>query len=149
MQPVSRFEILRTIGQALLGAVLLFTGTVHLTVGRESFRAQVPPWVPLPVDTVVVLSGIAELVLGLALVLVWKRPARNVVGWLVALFFVVIFPGNIAQLVDHRSTFGLSSDTARAVRLVFQPILVLWALWATGAWRAWREHRRARRVSAA
>lgn len=142
-----RFAVLRVIAQAVLGAVLLFTGTVHLTVGRQSFRAQVPTWVPLPVDTVVVLSGIAELLLGLALVLVWKRPARSVVGWVVALFFVAIFPGNVAQLVDHRSAFGLDSDVARAGRLVFQPVLVVWVLWATGAWWAWRERAR-RRLSA-
>jgi hypothetical protein len=41
----------------------------------------------------------------------------------------------------HTDAFGLDSDRARAIRLVFQPLLVAWALWSTGAWRAWREHR--------
>lgn len=41
--------------------------------------------------------------------------------------------------------FGLTSDTARFVRLFFQPVLVAWALWSTGAWRAWRAQRRASR----
>ena len=31
-----------------------------------------------------------------------------------------------------RSAFGLTSDTRRAVRLLFQPTLVVWALWSTG-----------------
>jgi len=37
--------------------------------------------------------------------------------------------------VNQEDAFGLTSDGARAARLVFQPLLVLWALWSTGAWR--------------
>jgi hypothetical protein len=53
-----------------------------------------------------------------------------------------VFPGNVSQYVTHTDAFGLDSDRARAVRLVFQPLLVAWALWSTGAWTAWREQRR-------
>jgi uncharacterized membrane protein len=60
---------------------------------------------------------------------------RAVVGLLLAAFFVVIFPGNIAQWVHHRDAFGLNSDRARLVRLFFQPVLIAWALWSTGGWR--------------
>ncbi|MDO9591328.1 MAG: hypothetical protein Q7J04_09320, partial [Microcella sp.] len=69
----------------------------------------------------------------------WRVP----VGWLVALFFLAIFPGNIAQFTEGRDGFGLESDLARGIRLLFQPVLVAWALWSTGAWRAWRDHRSA------
>jgi uncharacterized membrane protein len=129
----------------LLGAVLLFTGTAHLTFGRQGFRAQVPSWVPLPTDFVVVASGVVELLLGIALIVAWRTPAREVVGWIVAAFFVAIFPGNVSQLVTHTSAFGLDTDTSRAVRLVFQPVLVLWALWSTWAWWSLRRRRRAPR----
>jgi uncharacterized membrane protein len=61
-----------------------------------------------------------------------------VVGSVVAAFFVVIFPGNIAQWTEGVDAFGLDSDTARFARLLFQPVLVIWALYATGAWRAFR-----------
>ena len=57
------------------------------------------------------------------------------IGWLTAAFFVAIFPGNISQYTTHTDAFGLDSDRARAVRLLFQPVLVVWALWSTGAWR--------------
>jgi len=57
------------------------------------------------------------------------------VGWIVAAFFVVIFPGNISQFVNRVDAFGLTSDLARGARLLLQPLLVLWALWSTGAWR--------------
>jgi uncharacterized membrane protein len=135
-----RRSIPRTIAQVLLGAMLLLAGIGHLTVARQAFLAQVPAWVPLDGDLVVVLSGIAEILLGLALLTLWRW--RVAVGWLVAAFFVAIFPGNISQLVTQTDSFGLNTDTARAVRLVFQPLLVLWALWATGAWHAWRTRSR-------
>ena len=129
----------RTVGRIALGAVLLLAGTSHLTFAREEFSAQVPPWVPVDTDTVVVGSGLVELALGGALIALPKH--RVAVGWVVAAFFVAIFPGNVSQLVTRTDAFGLDSDRARAIRLVFQPLLVVWALWSTGAWRAWRESR--------
>jgi uncharacterized membrane protein len=85
---------------------------------------------------VVVTSGVVEIVLGVALLLGCQQRA---VGWLTAAFFLVIFPGNIAQYVEGTDAFGLTSDGARAARLAFQPVLIAWALWSTGAWAAWRE----------
>jgi uncharacterized membrane protein len=138
--PRSRSDIPRTIFQVLLGVLLVIAGVSHLTVNREAFLAQVPHWLPLDGDFVVVASGIVEIILGLALLVLWKH--RALVGWVVAAFFVAIFPGNISQLVTSTDSFGLNTDAARAGRLFFQPVLVLWALWSTGAWRAWRNRSR-------
>jgi uncharacterized membrane protein len=126
------------VGQAALGTLLLTAGTAHLTVAREEFRAQVPSWVPLDADFVVIASGVVEIGLGLALLAVWKQPARGITGAIVAGFFVAVFPGNIAQFTEHKDGFGLNTDTARAVRLLFQPLLVAGALAATGAVRTLR-----------
>lgn len=63
-------------------------------------------------------------------------------GWITAAFFIAVFPGNIEQFVRGTGAFGLDTDLARGIRLLFQPLLVLWALWSTGAWKAWRERRR-------
>lgn len=127
---------MRTVGRALLGAFLVTAGVGHLGPLREEFQAQVPSWMPLSADAVVVASGVVEVLLGLALMVLtrWRVP----IGWVVAAFFVAIFPGNVAQWVEGRDAFGLTSDTARLVRLFFQPVLVAWALWSTGAWQAWR-----------
>jgi uncharacterized membrane protein len=133
---------LRAIGQVGLGAFLATAGTLHLTAQREEFQAQVPPWVPLDADLVVVVSGVVELALGAALVATWRQPARALVGGTAAAFFVAVFPGNVAQLTQHRDAFGLDTDTKRAVRLLFQPVLVAWALGATDALRQWRRRRR-------
>ena len=123
----------RGVSQAALGAFLLSAGVSHLTVSRLEFQAQVPTWLPLDPDFVVLSSGIVEILLGLALITLWRFRKR--VGLVVALFFVAIFPGNINQFVNGIDAFGLNSDSARAVRLLFQPMLILWALWSTGALR--------------
>ena len=128
--------IVHTIFRILLGAFLIFAGVNHLTIARVEFLAQVPPWVPLDGDLVVILSGIAEIALGLGLVLLTRQ--RVLVGLATAAFFVLIFPGNISQYVNRIDAFGLNTDQARFIRLFFQPLLVIWALWATGAWSALR-----------
>ena len=131
------FSRARTLARLLLGAALTFAGVGHLSFARQSFQAQVPPWLPLDPDLVVVASGVIEVVLGVALLVVGRRRdvvARAMVGWLVAGLFVVVLPGNVSQLLTRTDAFGLDTDLARAVRLLFQPLLVLWALWASGAW---------------
>lgn len=139
-----RTTILRTVFRLVLGAFLLVAGISHLTVARQAFLAQVPTWLPLDGDVVVVASGIVEILLGSALLALGRY--RVQVGWIVALFFVAIFPGNISQLVTHTDSFGLNTDLDRSIRLLFQPVLVLWALWSTGAWKAWREYRAEQRT---
>jgi uncharacterized membrane protein len=125
-------SIVQHVARILLGASLAFAGTSHLTWSRVEFRAQVPPWVPLGADAVVVLSGVVEIALGLALVFLTRYAVP--LGWIAAAFFVLVFPGNIAQWMYHRDAFGLNTDRARLIRLFFQPVLIAWALWATGAW---------------
>jgi len=110
---------------------MVLAAFAHLTFERETFRAQVPDWVPMGKDLVVILSGIVELALGVCLIF-WAGE-RVMVGIALAIFYVLIFPGNIAQYVNHTSAFGLNTDRARLVRLFFQPVLILWALWSTGA----------------
>ena len=129
----------RSIARWLLGVVLGLAGLSHLTFARDEFRAQVPTWFPGNEDVVVLASGVVEVLLGAALILFPRQ--RVLVGWIVATFFVAVFPGNISQLVTHTDAFGLDSDRARWLRLPFQPFLVLWALWSTEAWKRRRELR--------
>lgn len=126
----------RTPLRLLLGVALIGAGVAHLTTQRTEFQAQVPSWFPLDEDFVVVVSGIVEIALGVALIVL--RRHRVLVGTVVAAFFVAIFPGNIAQWSEGVDAFGLDTDGARFARLFFQPVLVVWALAATGAWRAYR-----------
>lgn len=130
-------KILRLIARLALGGALIFAGIGHLTVSRVEFQAQVPVWLPLDPDFVVVASGVVEIMLGIGIastgVLVpWA-------GLAAALFFIAIFPGNINQYVEGIDAFGLDTDQARFTRLFFQPVLVVWALWSTSAIGYFRE----------
>ncbi|MCY7326491.1 MAG: DoxX family membrane protein [Microbacteriaceae bacterium] len=145
--PQPRTSLPRALARIALGAFLLVAGISHLTTNREAFQAQVPEWLPLDVDFVVVASGVVEIALGLALIVLPRQ--RVLVGWITAAFFVAIFPGNISQFVTATDSFGLNTDLARGIRLLFQPLLVLWALWSTGAWRAWRASRTTRTTDGA
>ena len=122
---------LQDILRIVLGLFMIFAAVGHLTFLRKEFHAQVPPWVPLSKDFVVVASGVVELLLGLAMIFlvglkVW-------VGLSLAIFYILIFPGNISQYVNQIDAFNLNSDKARLIRLFFQPVLIFWALWCTGA----------------
>ena len=119
--------------QIILGLALAYAGITHLTTSRTEFQAQVPTILRSWADFVVLASGVVEIMLGLCLVMLWRY--RVQVGWVVAAFFIAVFPGNISQYLNHIDAFSLDSDRARLLRLFFQPLLVMWALWSTGAWQ--------------
>jgi uncharacterized membrane protein len=125
-------KAVRHIGRYLLGAALIYAGVGHFTFSRMAFQAQVPPWLPLDPDFVVLASGAVEIALGLGLIFITRY--RQQIGWLTAAFFLAVFPGNISQYLTQTDAFGLNTDEARAIRLLFQPLLMIWALWATAAW---------------
>jgi uncharacterized membrane protein len=121
----------RSAARIVLGAALIFAGIGHLTFARTDFQAQVPDWVGIDKDVVVIVSGVVEIALGSALIVV--RRHRALLGLAAGLFFIAVFPGNISQYVDNHDAFGLNSDAARRNRLFFQPALVAWAWWSTNA----------------
>jgi uncharacterized membrane protein len=125
---------LKPLLQLLLGAFLTSAGISHLGSNRTEFLAQVPTWLPLNADFVVVASGIVEITLGISLITTTfiLKQYRKKVGIVVAIFFILIFPGNINQYVNNIDAFGLDTDQKRLIRLFFQPLLVIWALWASG-----------------
>jgi uncharacterized membrane protein len=126
----------RTAARLLLGAAMVGAGVLHLTTQRREFRAQVPEWFPVDQDLTVLASGVVEIALGAAFIALPRK--RRLVGALLAVFFVVVFPGNLAQYLEGRNAFGLDTDTKRLVRLFFQPVLVLWALFGGDWWRRTR-----------
>ncbi|SFO61985.1 Uncharacterized membrane protein [Geodermatophilus obscurus] len=128
----------RTVARLLLGAAMVGAGVLHLTTQRQEFQAQVPDWFPVDPDLTVLASGVVEITLGAAFVALPRR--RRLVGALLAAFFVLVFPGNVAQYVEGTDAFGLDTDRKRLVRLFFQPVLVLLALFGGGWWQRTRHH---------
>jgi len=122
----------RTAARWSLVVLLAAAGLSHLTWGRRGYRIVVPDWstrlTGLDKDAIVVGSGVAELMLAGAVATI---PRQRSVGWLVAAFFVAVFPGNVHQWRTGRGAPMLRSDRARFVRLLLQPVLVVWALWST------------------
>ena len=132
MEITSHYTKTQNMFRIVLGLMMILAGTSHLTFARTDFQAQVPAWVPVSQDLTVLLSGIVEILFGASLVFLKKY--RIPIGWIGAIFFIAIFPGNISQYNNRIDAFGLNSDKLRLVRLFFQPVLILWVLWATGAW---------------
>jgi len=129
--------LIKSLLALLLGAFLLSAGTSHLGSNRTEFLAQVPTWLPLDPDFVVIASGLVEITLGVLLIstaLIFKK-YRAHVGVIAGVFFILIFPGNINQYVNHLDAFGLDTDTKRFIRLLFQPPLVALALWCSDGLR--------------
>ena len=145
LTPASSRTGLQRASRIALGGFLIFAGIGHLTFLRRDFRAQVPDWVPLPVEDTVLYSGVAEIAIGAALVLV-DGPQQAAVGQFTAAFFAAVFPGNLSQWWNRRSAFGLDTDNKRFARLFFQPALIYWALMSTRRRRA-RDARPAARLS--
>lgn len=127
-------NLFQKIMRVILGGFMTLAGIGHLTFQRDEFQAQVPRWLPDSpefMDFVVVSSGVVEIAFGLAMIFLWKHQIK--VGIALAIFYVLIFPGNISQYTNDISAFGLDTDQKRLIRLFFQPVLILWALWSTGA----------------
>ncbi|QKJ18974.1 DoxX family protein [Microbacterium hominis] len=124
---------MRTFARWTLAAAMVFAGIGHLFWARREFQAQVPDWTteiaPIDKDAVVVASGVVEVMLGAALVVLPQSRSR--IGAILAAFFIAVFPGNVEQYTKRRDGFGLDSDRKRLVRLFFQPLLVAWAWWST------------------
>ncbi len=139
---ITRSSRIRSVARIVLGGALIFAGLGHLTFRRLDFQAQVPDWVGLDKNIVVILSGLVEIALGAALIVVRRR--RSLLGLAAGLFFIAVFPGNISQFIDGDDAFGLNSDSERRNRLFFQPVLVAWAWWSTDALALFRGSTRPR-----
>jgi uncharacterized membrane protein len=127
-------SFLQNAARIALGAAMILAGVGHLTFQRREFRAQVPRWLPTDPgfqDFVVLSSGVVEVAMGLATILLVKR--KREMGITLAVFYVLVFPGNLSQYTYRVDGLGLDTDQKRFVRLFFQPMLIAWALWASGA----------------
>ena len=128
--------MLRTTARYLLIALLVAAGAAHLSWGRRGYRIAVPDWAVRLLrtnkDTIVLVSGAAELVLAAAI----AAAPRPVTAVAVASFFVAVFPGNVHHWRTGRSVPMMRTDRSRFVRLLLQPVLVAWALWSVPSrWR--------------
>ena len=125
-------NVIKKILRIILGLGMLYIGVGHLTFSRIEFQAQVPMWLAKEkslIDFVVITSGIIEILLGV--LMSWGGKFKAYVGFALAIFYILIFPGNISQYINEIDAFGLNTPNKRLTRLLFQPLLIIWALWST------------------
>ncbi|WP_295821458.1 hypothetical protein [uncultured Microbacterium sp.] len=123
----------RSVARGALSLLLVGAGVSHVTWGRRGYRIVVPGWATRLLrtdkDAIVVASGAAEVILGVAVIALPKERRR--IGGAIAAFFVAVFPGNVHQWRTGRSAPGLNTDRSRFLRLFLQVPLVAWAWWST------------------
>ena len=125
-------NVIKKILRISLGIGMLYIGVGHLTFSRLEFQAQVPMWLAKEkslIDFVVITSGIIEILLGV--LMSWGGKFKAYIGFALAIFYILIFPGNISQYINEIDAFGLNTPNKRLTRLLFQPLLIIWALWST------------------
>ena len=110
-----------------LACALVVAGIAHL-VAPTPFEQHLPEWVPAARE-LVFITGLIEIVLGVALAL-W-RPRRRIVGTVVAIYFVAVFPANVYVAVAGVDVDGQPGGAYPWVRLPFQVLFIVWALWST------------------
>lgn len=113
----------------LLTVVMVAAGANHF-LAAPTYVAMMPAEIPESWHlTLVYVSGIAEMLGGLGLIL----PAtRRAAAWGLIALFVAVFPANVNMAVNHLK-LGDSAVPAWALwaRLPLQGVLVVWARWFT------------------
>ncbi|HKV00032.1 MAG TPA: DoxX family protein [Vineibacter sp.] len=111
-----------------LAIALIFAGVDHLVMpGR--YLPMMPQAVPFPA-TVVLLTGLCEIAGAIGLLV---PRTRRLAGIMLAIYFVCVFPANIRNAVHGVVVDGLPTVAWYYwVRLLFQPLVILWALHASG-----------------
>ena len=119
-----------------LGAGIGAAGVMHF-VRPEFFDAIVPPWLPPSQRFWTLISGVAELVVGVMLFVPrWRRSGA------IALFvlLVAVYPANLYMTWDWRDR-PAGERAVSWVRLPLQFVLFALARMASGPWRT-SAHRR-------
>jgi uncharacterized membrane protein len=109
-----------------LGIAFVVAGVSHL-VNAAPFEQHLPDWVPAA-STIIVVSGIVEIVLGLALVAAGR--SAPVVGLATMVFLIGVFPANVYVAVAGVDVDGLPGGLYPWLRLPLQAVFVGWA-WAS------------------
>lgn len=86
------------------------------------YIAMMPPWLPWHA-TLVLLSGIAEAVLGL---LLFPATTRQMAAWGIIALLVAVFPANIQMMLNYMHAHD-PKTWITIVRLPVQGLLIWWA----------------------
>ena len=120
-----RMITLRLLTRWLLGLLFVAAGVNHFR-RPEFYAAIVPPYLPAPL-TLVIVSGVFEVLLGLLLLV----PATSrLAAWGLIALLVAVFPANV-HMALYPDQFPQFPPAALWGRLPVQGVLVAWAWWYT------------------
>ena len=112
----------------LLAVFYTLAGVMHL-LRPDYYLPMMPPYLPWHAE-LVWLSGVAELALGLAVLV----PAlRMLAAWGIILLLVAVFPANVHIALHNVPVFGAKEGAGIGnwIRLPVQGLLIAWAWWYT------------------
>ena len=110
----------------LMAVFYVVAGSAHF-VRPEVYLPMMPPWLPWD-RALIYLSGAAEMILGLLVLIPAFRP---VAAWGLVLLLIAIFPANVHIALHDVPLFGRAEGFGvwNRARLPFQLVLIAWA-WA-------------------
>jgi uncharacterized membrane protein len=108
--------------------MMIAIGALHF-VAADAFAQIVPPQLPWPY-ALVAISGVFEILLGLALV---PERTRRFAGWGLVALYIAVFPANVymAMAGVHIRDLPPAPPALLWGRLPLQALLVAWALWVS------------------
>ena len=124
MRPPAR-RALKTVLKWILGLMFVAGGINHFA-NPDPYVAIMPPYLPAPL-TLVYISGVAEAVLG---VLLLVPRFQHLAAWGLIALLVAIFPANIHMALNPE-LFPQIPPVALWLRLPLQAVLIAWAYWFT------------------
>lgn len=116
----------------VMGGFYVFAGVMHF-VAPQVYEQIVPPALPRPLD-LVYLSGVAEIVLGVGVLI---PRTRKLSAWGIVALLAAVFPANVHMATSDVTLRGVPewardpADAALWARLPLQVVLALWAWWYT------------------
>ncbi len=127
----------KLVSKIIFGVLFIAAGANHF-INPAFYENIMPPYLPWHY-TLVMISGVAEVVLGVGLLI--PKTSRYS-AWGLILLLIAIFPANI-HMAMHRELYPNIPPIALWVRLPLQFLLILWAYWYTrGNDRIYKSFRR-------
>jgi uncharacterized membrane protein len=110
----------RLAGKLAFAALFVLGGLGHF-VATDFYMKMMPPYLPLH-RTLVLLSGVIEIVLGILLVV---PMTSRLAAWGLIALLIAVFPANI-HVYRHQEMFPLP-PIVHLLRLPMQGLLIAWA----------------------
>ena len=115
----------KNVTKVIFGLLFIGAGVNHF-LNTPFYLSIMPPYLPWHYALVIV-SGVAEVVLGIGLLI---PKLSRLAAWGIIALLIAVFPANI-HMATHPELYPTIPEIALWLRLPLQAVLVLWAYWYT------------------